>query len=90
MDWAAGSRAPPPIALVLREGQQEPVSGRSFFAAEFDFGDRVSIDKGDQTGVVVGFCFYPHGKQILVSWWNNGAITESWLAEWRLELANKS
>jgi hypothetical protein len=75
--------------MVLKDGQPRPVQGRAFFSADFDFGDRVSIDKGDQAGVVVGFCFYPHGKQVLVSWWNNGAIAESWLAEWRLELIEK-
>jgi hypothetical protein len=72
------------LAMVLKDGEQTPVYGRSFFASNFSFGDRVSIDKGDQVGTVVGFCSYPHGLQVQVSWWNNGALHESWLAEWRL------
>jgi hypothetical protein len=84
-----GSRPAPPIAMVLKDGEPRPVQGRAFFSANFDFGDRVSIDKGDQVGVVVGFCFYPRGKQVQVSWWNNGTIAESWLDEWRLELVEK-
>jgi hypothetical protein len=72
------------IAMVLADSGPVPVRGRSFFASKFEFGDRVSIDKGDQAGTVTGFCFYPHGLQVQVSWWNNGALNESWLAEWRL------
>jgi hypothetical protein len=52
--------------------------------AKFNFGDRVSIDKGTVHGTVIGFCFYPHANQVQVSWWNNGALVEQWVADWRL------
>lgn len=55
------------------------------FETRFDFGDKVVIDQGAVTGRVVGFCFYPHGTQVQVSWWNSGAIIEQWIGEWRLE-----
>jgi hypothetical protein len=51
---------------------------------DFSFGDRVKID-GEVKGIVVGFCAYPHGSQIQVSWWNNGMLVEQWLAPWRIE-----
>lgn len=55
------------------------------FDSKFTFGDLVKIDKGSVIGTVVGVCFYPHGHQLQVSWWNNGALTEQWIGEWRLE-----
>lgn len=54
------------------------------FIHELDFGDRVQIDGGAVKGVVIGFCLYPHGLQIQVSWWNAGAVVEQWFAEWRV------
>jgi hypothetical protein len=55
------------------------------FIASFDFGDKVAIDGGAIVGVVIGFCFYPHNNQVQVSWWNNGALVEQWIADWRLK-----
>lgn len=52
---------------------------------EFGFGHKVKIDQGEVVGTVIGFCIYPHSNQILVSWWNNGALVESWVADWRLQ-----
>ena len=60
------------------------------FVSAFDFGDPVSIDGGLVTGYVIGFCFYPHGQQVQVSWWNSGALVEQWIAEWRLTLLEKT
>lgn len=81
----AGPQPSPPIAMVLKDGEPRPVSGRAFFSADFDFGDRVSIDRSDVTGTVIGFCFYPHGLQVQVSWWNSGALVEQWIGEERLQ-----
>ena len=55
------------------------------FESRFVFGDKVRIDAGTVFGLVTGFCFYPHGVQVQVSWWNNGSLVEQWLGEWRLE-----
>jgi hypothetical protein len=52
---------------------------------KFCFGDTVVIDEGSVKGTVVGFCFYPHEKQVQVSWWNNGDLVEKWVGEWRLK-----
>ena len=54
------------------------------FESRFKFGDAVAIDNGVVTGRVVGFCFYSHGQQVQVSWWNSGSLVEQWLAEWRV------
>jgi hypothetical protein len=54
------------------------------FESEFNFGDRVLIDNGTVAGVAVGFCFYPHGNQVQVSWWKDGVIVEQWIGAWRL------
>lgn len=56
----------------------------SQFASRFKFGDKVVVDDGDMITTVIGFCFYPHDHQVLVSSWNNGALVESWVAERRL------
>lgn len=53
--------------------------------SRFKFGDKVIIDHGTVTGCVIGFCFYPHGVQLQVSWWNAGALIEQWIGEHRLE-----
>lgn len=59
-------------------------------STDFSFGDYVAIDGGPVTGRVIGFCFYPHGQQVQVSWWNNGGLIEQWLGVWRLtELETK-
>jgi hypothetical protein len=55
------------------------------FSSEFDFGDKVQIDKGSVVGTVVGIVFYRHSHQILVAWWNNGDIIEKWIESERLE-----
>ncbi|MGY3278175.1 hypothetical protein [Bradyrhizobium sp. S3.7.6] len=57
------------------------------FTTSFMFGDKVKIDSGDIVGIVTGFCFYPHGTQVQVSWWNSGTIVEQWIADWRLKSA---
>lgn len=54
------------------------------FQNEFAFGDKVTIDNGAVVGTVIGFCFYPHGDQVQVSWWNNGALVEQWIGSFRL------
>jgi hypothetical protein len=51
----------------------------------FEFGTKVVIDDGSVTGTVIGFSFYSHGMQVQVSWWNNGALVEQWIADWRLK-----
>lgn len=56
------------------------------FESEFKFGDPVSIDGGTVVGRVIGFCFYPHGYQVQVSWWNSGALVEQWIGAFRLTL----
>jgi hypothetical protein len=55
------------------------------FDSKFKFGDLVKIDGGTITGRVIGFCFYPHDHQVMVSWWNNGDVVEKWVAAWRLK-----
>lgn len=67
----------------LAPGAIERIKG-NVFSCRYSFNDRVSIDGSEVSGVVVGFCFYPHGHQIQVSWWNNGAVVEQWFADWRL------
>jgi hypothetical protein len=57
--------------------------------SKYKFGDHVTIDGGVITGRVVGFCFYPHDHQVQVSWWNNGALVEQWLGDWRLQAVEK-
>jgi hypothetical protein len=57
---------------------------RSTFHSVFKLGDIVQIDGGDQQGTVIGFCFYTHDSQVLVSWWNSGALVEQWIGAWRL------
>lgn len=48
------------------------------------FGDKVRIDGGAVIGTVVGFCLYPHGVEIRVSWWNSGSLLQEWIAAWRV------
>jgi hypothetical protein len=55
------------------------------FESRFKFGDQVKIDGGAVVGRVIGFCFYPHGHQVQVAWWNSGALIEQWIGEFRLE-----
>ena len=58
------------------------------FETEFKFGDTVTIDGSSPiVGRVTGFCFYPHGYQVQVSWWNSGALVEQWIGAFRLKLA---
>lgn len=55
---------------------------------ELEFGAKVNIDSSTVViGTVVGFCAYPHGLQIQVSWWNSGTIVEQWFADWRISRA---
>lgn len=54
--------------------------------SKFKFGDSVVIDKGVISGCVIGFAFYSHGSQVQVAWWNNGALIEQWVADWRVDL----
>jgi hypothetical protein len=60
------------------------------FSTDFDFGDRVKIDSGAVEAIVISFCFYPHGAQVQVSWWNAGALLEAWVAPWRLSKVEQS
>lgn len=60
------------------------------FETEFKFGDTVAIDgTAPIVGHVVGFCFYPHGYQVQVSWWNSGALVEQWIGSFRLKLVEE-
>lgn len=55
----------------------------------FTFGERVIID-GDTSLVarVTKFSFsHPDICEIMVSWVHNGAISESWISNWRLSPA---
>lgn len=56
------------------------------FESRFGFGDKVQIDNGTVAGVVTSVAFYSHDYQVQVSWWNNGALVEAWISEWRLHL----
>jgi hypothetical protein len=60
------------------------------FDGKFEFGDLVAIDGGAIAGRVIAFCFHPHDHQVQVSWWNNGALVEHWLAAWRLKAVEES
>lgn len=72
------------VAVIREEGAQpEHFTGRQVFVSPFNFGDKVKID-GEVTGVLIGMCFYPHGEQFQVTWWNNGAVLEQWFASWRI------
>lgn len=51
----------------------------------FDLGDRAKID-GDVTVLVVGIAVYPSSIEYKVSWWNNGALLNEWVADWRLSV----
>jgi len=53
------------------------------YASKFEFGDQVIIDGGSISGTVIGIAFYPVGHEVRVSWWNNGALHDAWVAEWR-------
>ena len=53
------------------------------YTSEFKLGDQVKIDGGAVAGTVVAIAFYSHDHQVQVSWWNNGALVESWLSSWR-------
>jgi hypothetical protein len=55
------------------------------FESEFNFGDAVTIDGGSVHGRVIGIAFYSHDYQVQVSWWNSGALVESWISTWRLK-----
>lgn len=61
----------------------------SSFQSEFRFGDQVTIDNGIVVGKVIGFCFYPHGYQVQISWWNSGALVEQWIGSFRLSLVER-
>jgi len=62
----------------------------TYFSGKFGYGDSVWIDGRSVEGIVIGFCFYPHGNQVQVSWWNNGALIEQWIADWRLTLKEEN
>jgi hypothetical protein len=59
------------------------------FECDFKFGEAVTIDGGTVVGRVIGFCFYPHGHQVQVAWWNNGALVEQWIGAFRLSRAEE-
>lgn len=57
------------------------------FSSDLSFGDQVFVDDV-RTGVtarIVGFAVYARGVQVQVSWWNNGALVEHWVDEWRIK-----
>lgn len=60
------------------------------YNSEFGFGDKVQIDGGDITATVVGFAVYPHGLQILVSWWKDAELKETWVHNFRLKKVGTS
>lgn len=74
------------FSVAIRRDGEDPIygAGRRVFVSPVDFGDKVKIDNGEVIGTVVGLCVYPHGDQVMVSWWNNGDLVEQWIASWRV------
>lgn len=69
------------IAILAEDGQTT--------IPTFQFGDRVNIDDGDVAGTIIGIAVYPNGAVTFnVAWWNNGALSDQWIAEWRLRARN--
>jgi hypothetical protein len=53
---------------------------------QFEFGDRVTIDRGDITGIVTAIAVYgtETGIQYEVSWWHQGEHKSAWFYAWRV------
>lgn len=54
------------------------------FIHELKIGDKVEIDRSGIIATLVGFSIYARGVQVQVAWWNNGALIEVWIDEWRV------